>query len=163
MLEQYTSCRDFSPSADRHRPLCLQCRLSGWALFRGGAVGSNRDHGMLAAPKQCSGRITHPQKDCLTTEYSRETVPRPELLWRSDQCCHARATPRSEAPETEKQPTEPPVKESPLVAARDLSIQVGNPRIELRLVMRPATHTKADAVREILAAADALSDRNARL
>lgn len=163
MLEQYTSCRDFSPSADRRLPLCPQCRLRGWALFQGGAVGLNLDHGMLAAPEQCSGRITRPQKHCSTTEYSRETVPRTELLWRSDQCCLARATPRSEAPETEKQPTEPPVKESPLVAARDLSIQVGNPRIKLRLVVRPAAHTKADAVREILAAADALSYRNARL
>lgn len=73
-------------------------------LFRGGAVGSILEYGILAAPKQCSGRLMRSPNHCLATEYSRETVPRPHPSKRSNQC--HRQIVRFAAPQTADEQTE---------------------------------------------------------
>ena len=47
---------------------------------------------LYSVAKQCSEQVTQSQNHCLTTECSRETVPRPFLLWRSHQCHPAVST-----------------------------------------------------------------------
>ena len=93
--EQHSSARDSRSESDpagesqihQFKPVALSRPKHDLVpLFRGGAVDSNLHYGLFAAPKQCSGRVTHLQRHCLTTEYSRETVPRPKFLWRSDRC-----------------------------------------------------------------------------
>src|SRR5258708_7539951 len=63
----------------------------------------------------------------------------------------------SESPKTERKATEDTQHEITLATPLHLSVQVGNPRVELLLVMSAAAHAIAYACRQHLAAGDALS------
>src|SRR6266404_5632681 len=63
----------------------------------------------------------------------------------------------SESPKTERNATEEPQHVSTRATPLHLSAQVGDPRVELRLVMGAATHAIADPRRQRLSAGDALS------
>lgn len=63
----------------------------------------------------------------------------------------------SESPETEGNAVEEPQHRVPLTTPLQLNAQVGNPSIELCLVMSTAAHAIADPCRQHLAAGDALS------
>ena len=69
----------------------------------------------------------------------------------------SRASDHSESPETERKATEPHEHEVTLATPLHLLVQVGNPRVEVRLVMRAAGHAIADPHGQHLAAVDALS------
>ena len=65
----------------------------------------------------------------------------------------------SESPEAERKTSEPHQHEITLTTPLHLFVQVGDPRVELLLIMRPAAHAIADPRRQRLAAGDALSWR----